>query len=290
MAYDVLITGGRVVDPAQDLDALADVALSDGRVAAVGPGLSASEATTRIDATGCLVAPGLVDLHTHVAYRMDALSIEADRYLSTGVTTWVDAGSTGAANFAGFRHYVIEPSQARILPFLNISEPGLTCLEVVHGVIEHLDADSAYRTVEQNRDLIKGIKVLSCAMRVGTTGLKVARAALEQGFPPDVISTDLHISSLRTGAYSLPSVMSKFLHLGMSLREVIRLATAAPAAILGMDGQIGCLRPGASGDVTVLRIESGQFPLEDCEGVTETLSERLVPVCTIRAGQVFSAA
>lgn len=362
------------MDPAQDLDALADVALSDGRVAAVGPGLSASEATTRIDATGCLVAPGLVDLHTHVAYRMDALSIEADRYLSTGVTTWVDAGSTGAANFAGFRHYVIEPSQARILPFLNISEPGLTCLEVVHGVIEHLDADSAYRTVEQNRDLIKGIKVLSCAMRVGTTGLtplrvalevgratdlpvmchigapppglgdmlplmrpgdvithalkgrkgcltvagdrvrpeawearergvlfdvghgagsfswQVARAALEQGFPPDVISTDLHISSLRTGAYSLPSVMSKFLHLGMSLREVIRLATAAPAAILGMDGQIGCLRPGASGDVTVLRIESGQFPLEDCEGVTETLSERLVPVCTIRAGQVFSAA
>ncbi|NPV09032.1 MAG: amidohydrolase/deacetylase family metallohydrolase [Anaerolineae bacterium] len=374
MTYDLLITGGRVIDPAQGLDGPADVALLQGRVAAVEADLSGFEAVSRLDATGCLVVPGLIDLHTHVAFRLDAISIEADRHApSSGVTTWVDAGSAGAANFAGFRHYVIEPSCVRILPFLNVSEPGLTCLEVVHGVIEHLDADSAFRAVEENRDLMKGIKVLSCAMRVGPTGLtplrvalevgratdlpvmchigapppglgdmlplmrpgdivthiykgrkgclmvgndrvrpeawearrrgvlfdvghgagsfswEVARAALDQGFPPDFISSDLHRSSVGSGAFSLPSVMSKFLHLGLPLQEVVQLVTDAPARVLGLQGEVGCLRPGACGDVTVLRLEEGRFPLADCEGVQEELHQRLVAVRTVAAGVELDA-
>ncbi len=370
MRYDLLITGGRVLDPAQGRDEVADVAVVDGRVADIAPDLSAAEASNRLNASGCLVVPGLVDLHTHVAHRLDDLSLDADAHAAAaGVTTWVDAGSAGSANFRAFRHYVIEPARARIVPFLNISEPGLTCLEVVHGVIEHLNVDSVWRTVEDNRDLIRGIKVLSCAMRVGPSGLiplrtaleagkatglpvmchigapppglgdmlplmrggdiithcykgrkgcllvegdrvrdeawaarqrgvlfdvahgagsfswSVARAALAQGFPPDVISTDLHVASVARGAISLPSVMTKFLHLGLSLPKVVRLATTAPAHALGMSDSLGHLRLGAEADVSILRLEDGRFPLTDTEGVTEIVTERLVPVHTIRSGE-----
>lgn len=107
MPYGVLITGGRIIDPAQDRDAVGGLALADGKVAAVGADLSGAEAGTRVDVAGCLVVPGLVDLHTHVSYRLDTRSIDADRHAAAaGVTTWVDAGSAGAANFAGFRRYV----------------------------------------------------------------------------------------------------------------------------------------------------------------------------------------
>ncbi len=371
MPYDLLLKGGRVLDPSQGMDQVADLALSDGRVSLIAPAIPQAAAARWLDVSGCLVVPGLVDLHTHVYWGASPISIEADRYMAaTGTTTWVDAGSAGAANFPGFRRYVIEPSRARVIPFLNVSEPGLTSLEVVHGVIEHLDADTAYAAVEANRDLIRGIKVLSCGMRVGPSGLtplrvalevgeatglpvmchigapppglgdilplmrpgdiithaykgrkgclvvagervrreawearergvlfdvghgagsfswRVAREALEQGFPPDSISTDLHSGSIASGAFSLPSVMSKFLHLGLDLAEVVRLATSAPAKMLGLEVEIGTLRPGACADVSVLSLEEGPFLMADTEGEMERVPRRLVPRFTLRAGEL----
>lgn len=372
MQYDLVIKGGHVIDPSQGLDVAGDVALAAGRVAAVGVEVPPAEAWETFDATGCLVVPGLIDMHTHVAWGFDPISIEADVHAPRlAASTWVDAGSTGAANFAGFRRFILESSRTRIIPFLNVSRPGLTAVETLHGSVEHLDVDAAYYTVEKNRDLIKGIKVLASGMRVGSTDLMplrlarevaeatalpimchigeappglwsilpilrqgdivthtykgrkacltiagdrvrpeawdarargvifdvghgagsfawaVARAALEQGFVPDTISTDLHVSSLAKHAFSMPSVMSKFMHMGMSLGDVIRLSTEAPARILGMEGEIGTLRVGACGDVSVLRLEEGEFPLSDTEGVVELIKRRLVPVATIRAGQVM---
>lgn len=121
----------------------------------------------------------------------------------------------------------------------------------------------------------------------GSFSWEVARAALEQGFPPDSISTDVHTGSINGPAFGMASVMSKFLHLGMDLNEVVRLSTAAPARMLGMEDEIGTLREGACGDVAVLRIEEGQFPLKDCEGVTEVLTKRLSAVLTVRAGRAL---
>jgi len=370
--FDLVIKGGHVIDPSQGLDLSGDVGIVGGRIAAVGADIGVADAWEAFDATGCLVVPGLIDMHTHVAWGFDPLSIEADVHApSLATSTWVDAGSTGAANFAGFRRFILEPSVARIIPFLNVSRPGLTAVEMVHGSVEHLDVDAAYYTVEKNRDVIKGIKVLASGIRVGPSDLMplrlarevaeatalpimchigeappglgsilpilrqgdivthtykgrkacltiagdrvrpeawearargvlfdvghgagsfawaVARTALEQGFPPDTISTDLHVSSLAKHAFSMPSVMSKFMHLGMSLTDAIRLSTDAPARILGLEGEIGTLRTGACGDVSVLRLEEGEFPLSDTEGVVEVMARRLAPVATVRAGQVM---
>jgi dihydroorotase len=121
----------------------------------------------------------------------------------------------------------------------------------------------------------------------GSFSWKVARAALDRGFPPDTISTDLHRHSINGPEFSMPSVMSKFLHLGMELNDVIRLSTLRPAQILRMEDEIGTLMEGVCGDVSVLRIERGAFPLEDCEGVEETLRARLVPVLAVRAGVIM---
>lgn len=118
----------------------------------------------------------------------------------------------------------------------------------------------------------------------GSFSWNIARSALEQGFLSDTISTDLHVSSLTRGAISLPLVMSKFLHLGLSVTDVIRLATSAPARTLGLEGEVGGLRVGAVADVTVLRLGEGEFPLTDTEGVTEVVRRRLVPVHTLRRG------
>jgi len=83
--------------------------------------------------------------------------------------------------------------------------------------------------------------------------------------------------------------MSKFLHLGMDLREVVRLSSTAPAAVIGMQGEIGTLRPGACADVAVLRLDEGSFPALDCVGVEESMSRRLSVAATVRGGIVAPA-
>ncbi len=372
MNYQLVLKNGRLIDPAQGLDAALDVAFSGHRIAKVACDIPRSDCADSFDASGCIVTPGLIDMHTHVYWGANLLSLDAERYAPiTGTTTWMDAGTSGGANFAGFRRYIIAASRTRIVPFLNVSAPGLTVFGGAHENVKHLDTDLACKTIEENRDLVRGVKVLSSGLQVGANDLmplrvareigeavdlpvmchigcpppglyamlpllrkgdivthaykgrkgclvitgnrvrpeawearqrgivfdvghgvgsfswEVARAALEQGFPPDTISTDLHSGSLQS-AVSMPAVMSKFLHLGLDLADVVRLSTTRPAQILGMADQIGTLREGACGDVAVLREEEGSFPALDCEGVTETLHRRLVTVLTVQAGEVMS--
>ena len=117
----MLIQGGTVLDPAQSLHAVRDVALAGGRVTAVAEHLTPAPGDEVIDARGLDVTPGLIDLHVHVFPGASHYGIEPDPHcLATGTTTVVDAGSAGALTFPAFRKYVIEVSQTRILPFLNI--------------------------------------------------------------------------------------------------------------------------------------------------------------------------
>ena len=118
--YDLLIYGGRLIDPAQHIDAPRDIAIQAGKVAAVDQQLPHGHARQLYDATGRVVTPGLIDLHTHV-FKGLHIAVDADAVgRNSGVTTMVDTGSSGAANFSLFRDHIIPKTKVRIIPFLNI--------------------------------------------------------------------------------------------------------------------------------------------------------------------------
>lgn len=159
--YDLLIKGGTLVDPAQCLHTPRDLAFANGVVAAVAEDVPSTEAARVVDATGCLVTPGLIDLHVHVFEGGSHYGIAPDpTCLARGATTVVDAGSSGADTFAGFRKYVIEASATRIFAQLNISAMGM--LDANIGELDDLKWASVPRalaTIEKHRDLILGVKV-----------------------------------------------------------------------------------------------------------------------------------
>jgi dihydroorotase len=183
--YDLLLKGGRVVDPAQDLDDVRDVAFANGKVAAVAPDLATSEATTVRDVSGRIVTPGLVDLHTHVYWGGAAIGVDAEKVARrSGTTTFLDVGTAGPGNFAGFKHHVIDRSAVRILALLNISFPGIYAFS--HAVmvgetqdIRLLDARECVRVARAYPDDILGIKVRVGRGTSGGLGLGPLHLAME---------------------------------------------------------------------------------------------------------------
>jgi len=158
--YDLLIAGGRVIDPAQKLSAERDVAIVGGRIAKVAADIPRAQARQVYDAKGKLVTPGLIDMHTHVYRSGISLNVDPDLVgFQSGVTTVVDCGSTGAGNFAGFRRYVIDGSTTRIYALLNISTIGLIVTNEIYLDPRMIDARAAIRTIGANRDRILGVKV-----------------------------------------------------------------------------------------------------------------------------------
>ena len=112
--------------------------------------------------------------------------------------------------------------------------------------------------------------------------------ALDQGFLPDTISTDLTTTSATSGpVWDLPTTMSKLLHFGMPLDEVVRRSTAAPAKIMGYAGTVGTLQPGANADVSVFELRDGRFELRDSDGDTITARRRLLTQLTLKDGRVW---
>ncbi|MBL8905947.1 MAG: amidohydrolase/deacetylase family metallohydrolase [Rhizobiales bacterium] len=185
MPYDLILTGGRVIDPSQSIDARLDVAFANGKVAAIGPSLVAERHTQKKDVSGLIVTPGLIDLHTHVYWGGTSLGIDAEEFCRTsGVTTSVDTGSAGPGNFAGFRKHVIEPSQVRILAYLHISHAGIYGFSTdVHvGESEDLrlmDPIGAVRVAAENPEHIVGIKVRVGRHASGDQGVAPLEFALQ---------------------------------------------------------------------------------------------------------------
>jgi dihydroorotase len=122
----------------------------------------------------------------------------------------------------------------------------------------------------------------------GSFNFDVARAALADGFPPDTISTDLHNGSIDGPVYDMPTAMSKFLHLGMDLEDVIQAATLRPAQAIGRQDEVGTLRVGASGDVAVFELREGSFAFHDAYGNVEVGRQRMVNAQTICRGEVLA--
>ena len=374
-AYDLVINGGTVIDPATGLHDRRDVAIADGRIAAVEPSIPTSGVETVIDAAGAFVVPGLVDLHVHVYPGVADLSVEPDpTCLGRGSTTVVDAGSSGANTFPGFRRWVIEPAQGRILAYLNISATGQ--IDPFLGELHDLrfaDPERAAAVALANPDVIVGFKVRLSEMLAGPNGLAgldraieagnatglpvmahiggtpfdieealvrmrpgdivthaytgwqpgaivsdagrlipgakearergvrfdvghgagsftwpVAEAALADGFRPDTISSDLHRFNIASPVHDLATTLSKFLLLGLSIDDVVAMATTAPAASLGPAGRkLGTLAVGAEADISVLRLEDGRFTLTDSAGTSREARQRLVPTAVVRAGRAL---
>jgi dihydroorotase len=159
-AYDLLIAGGRLIDPAQNVVALRDIAIAGGRIALIATNIPRAQARQVVDASGRLVTPGLIDIHGHVYDRGITISIDPDVVgVAKGVTTIVDGGSTGAGTFAGFRKYVIDRAATRVYALLNISTIGLVVSNEIYLDPRMVDPKAAVRTIEENRDVILGIKV-----------------------------------------------------------------------------------------------------------------------------------
>ena len=193
MTADLILTGGRVIDPAQNIDRIAEVGFQDGKVLAVGDALPRTPQTQIKDVTGLIVTPGLIDLHTHVYWGGTSLGIDAEEFCRTsGVTTAIDTGSAGPGNFAGFRAHVIEPSAVRILAYLHISHAGIWGFSnnVMVGESEDLrlmDPRACAEVADANRDVIVGIKVRLGLHASGTQGMAPYEYALavaeEVGMP-----------------------------------------------------------------------------------------------------------
>ncbi len=377
--YDWIIAGGRVIDPANDIDDELDVGISAGEIAAVGMGLDGAAADQVYDASGKIVVPGFIDIHAHCYQGGTPSGVDIDHYgLGRGATTCVDAGSSGCDTFDDFRVNAVERYDSRVVAFLNISRVGLSVTHADDGrELEHLGrpeyinhADCA-KCIESNRDVLIGAKVLLSAAladdgrneaqalheaqqaaaatstplmahhAVSTVPLEdcpggmregdiythcyhgfestiidpesrqvhsAARAARQngvlfdighgmgalnwtvgeicaaEGFWPDIIGTDLHTGTFEGPAYDMPTVLTRMLHLGMSLGEVIRCATIAPAAAIGWSDRIGTLGVGREADVAVLSLDDADMDLEDCQGQMRRIKRRLIANAVWRAG------
>ena len=373
MKFDLLLKGGKIMDKSYPSEARMDVGIKGEIIAAVKPDLNPKDARRAVDVSGSIVCPGLIDFHAHAFLEAKELGQETDpTCLSTGVTTLVDAGSSGAATFEGFKEFLIDRGQTRLLAFLHISSIGLADLAV--GESTHLPLLNPQRAAEMARKypgLILGIKVRVQKENVGSNGLEplrlakqaaalagglpvmvhvtnppvplsqildllepgdivshflhgrgmgilderervsapvrkarergflfdvghgrnhlnfsVARRALDQGFLPDTISSDLTRKGKAGVVRNLLHVLSKFLTLGMDLPTVLSCATANPARILKKEGVLGSLKEGACADIAVLSVETGDFDFEDCDGNILKGQRRLACRYTLRGGKL----
>ena len=377
MKYDLLLTGGDVIDPSAGLRGVMDVGIAGGKIVAVAANLPVNEARRTISAKGRLVTPGLVDMHAHVfvnAHDMGGCTDDCCR--RSGVTTLCDAGSAGSSNFAGLRHVLDTEVRTRVRAFVNLSAIGITGTsrggELMH--FQYADPEGCARTITENPDLAIGVKlrfgpnlvweysnepvklarrtadmaggvpmmmhitdspiplpallehmkpgdivthcyhgrahgimgqekqfllkevieaqrngiIFDCAHGRNHFNFRMIEKALDQGFLPDTISTDLTLTTATQGpVWDLPTTMTKLLHFGLPLEECVRRATSVPARLMGYEGTVGTLKPGANADISVFELRDGAFELVDADKDTITAKRRLIAHMTLKDGRVW---
>ena len=367
--YDIVLRGGRVIDPANSIDRVMDVGVTGNRITAVAAYIADAQARKLVNVSGMIVVPGLVDLHAHVFGYEGSLTPD-DTALPAGTTTIVDAGGSGWRTFDEFRRTVIAHSATRVLALLNIVGEGMVG-EPYESNVDDMDPAATSAVILKNRDVIVGIKTAHFAkpgwsaidraveagrrasvpvmvddkiftnsqrtteeellkhLRPGDihthmyndrqmelidrfTGKvqpwmiearkrgvlfdvghgggsflwPVAAKAIQQGFLPDTISTDLHSSSILMQQSDMPNVMSKMMLLGMSLEDVLLRSTVNPAKEIGRFPEIGTLSVGNTADIAVLENQNGVFAFKDAWPAKKLGAHRLDCVLTIRDGMI----
>ncbi len=374
---NLVLRNGHVIDPANGLNAVADVRVSSGTVETVGQAIPARPGDREIDVTGFLVTPGIIDMHAHVAHthaRSELSLHPLVNTLSSGVTTVVDAGTTGWRDFAQFRHDAIDNRwKIRVLGFVNIVGSGMG------GPWEHesieMNPKLAAATATMHADVAVGIKTAHywakrrfdadhapwmavdraveaaelCGMPVmvdffptlperpyedlilkkmragdihthvfaqqfpivddngsvlrhmheardrgvifdlghgaGSFWFRNAVPAIQDGFVPDSISTDLHTGNVAGVVIDMLTCMNKILNIGVSLEQVIAMSTVAPAREINRP-ELGTLTPGGPADIAVLAMDEGDFTFVDCERTTMPGDRRLRCELTIYGGDI----
>lgn len=378
MRADFIIRGGRVMDPYTAVDEIKDVVIQNTRI--IDPQGEMVECDHVIDATGCIVTPGLVDFHTHIFYEGSGTCIRPDFMISQGTTAAVDAGSAGTVTYESFYKSVIAQSAVRIKSFLTTYSGGQLDFKLCEDFNPDLiNFTRMERVIDQYRDNILGLKIrlskgvvpedkgleylkrvvelaeeldakLGTALRVcvhttnspiaageladclrpgdifchcfqgtgntivtedghmaprilearkrgvifdaangrGNFSLETARRALKAGFAPDIISTDLTLDKFNIPPYAknLLTVMAKYMTLGMDFMDVLKAVTAVPAGIMGMEGRIGTLKPGAYADLVILRQKHINFVQKDYRNEELACDTLLVPQLTMCAGEI----
>src|SRR5215213_3018506 len=346
--YDLLLTGGTVIDPSQGLNAKRDVAIQSGAIALLAENIARTEAVRVVDVPNTIITPGLIDMHCHVSGGITLNGVHPDiAGVRAGVTTVVDAGTTGCATFQAFPDYIIPSAKTEILPLMHICQTGLaTSPDIIAE--SSIDIDATLRATEKYRGLVRGIKArmvspaleifglemprlakraaresgIPLMVHIGDTekrydpevirqllpilepgdivthlftanpggvldgngrivaelrevadrgiwldtahgrmnfGFDVGRRVLDQGMLPHCISTDLTVPGRLTTVHSLVEIMDRFIALGFSLEQVVRMVTVNPARALGEQDRLGSLAVGRQADVSVLEVRQGQW-------------------------------
>ena len=180
--FDLLLTGGTVLNPATGVNGILDVGVADGRVAAIEANLPRTNAKRTLDVTGGYVTPGLIDFHVHSYWGVNPYGCNLDSLcLATGVTTAMDAGSAGPVNFLGFRKLVYEQSKTRMLGFVALAQHGVLNTPGELLDLGFADSEGAAETVGNNRDIGVGIKVRLNKKAIGENSRAALRLAIKAG-------------------------------------------------------------------------------------------------------------
>lgn len=379
---DLLIENGHVIDTLRGINEVKNVGIIGNQIVE----LEGDEVPNqRINAEGCYVVPGLIDYHVHSFFGGTKGGMHPDLMLPVGITTVMDQGSAGYADFESYYRVVASNSIVRTRGYLAVSPTGLIIpgLAEEHYEPKYINETKIASLVRKYPDFIHGLKVkisngyhdydgyggldalkdtVRLADKIGgdlrvyihvvnppcsideivdtlrpgdffghmyqgeadtilnedgtikesvlearkrgvlfdeangrlNYDLEVCKKALAQGFLPDVISSDMSllINKNYAGRYvrSFPYIMSKFLELGLSLEEIIRLTTEAPAYYMGMTGQIGTLKPGAFADVAIFKLSDIDHVQLDAHDRPLECHKLMVPQMTIRDGMIAYAA
>jgi dihydroorotase len=234
----LLLRGGRLLDPASGLDRRLDVRIQNGSVKAIGVHLPAAGAKV-LDVKGLFVVPGLIDVHLHLMNGLGAFGADPDLFgVGSGVTTVVDAGSTGHSLFPVFRRYVAEPARSRVLAYVNLSTLGSVAGPGYATLADPrlIDEEKIAAVVEANRDRIVGIKVMATGAALGAEGLQPLKRARRLG---DNLQLPLlvHIGESWGRGAEPPQIGEVLTHLRPG-DIVTHMFTAHPGGLLDPNGKL----------------------------------------------------
>ena len=244
--YDLLVKGGRVLDPAQGLDGVMDVAIQDGIIAAIGPAIDASEASKVMQLKGELVTAGMIDMHVHMVEGaatagLNEIAGPADLAgVLSGVTTVLDAGTTGAWNFGVYPRYVAGKAKTRLLCMLNIGKmgiPGQALRKPEIYTAEDVDIDATVKVVDRWPELVQGIKLRLVGPALEAMGVELIRLAKEAGHETK-LPLMVHLGDLITFNEAAGAITRELLKALEPGDIVTHICTSVPGGVLDANGKV----------------------------------------------------